>query len=818
MKKGGFLSFLMVFCCTLATVILPGGCDDGGEITKLATPGNLKINGTTLTWNTVENALNYDIDFGSEYYQPFRTGGNSLELDFIRIANTYQIKVQAKAPMYSNYIDSDWSQGVKWERTPIQITVTFNTNGGEMSGDVPNISLSYGDPYGDLPADVTKTGYTFDGWVLESFGSYTEVTGESICEPFTGTTVTLTAKWTANKYTISFDLQGGDESLPDQEVTFGDPYGPLPTAAWGNNAFADWYTAAEGGTLIDKNTIVTVAGDHTLYAQWTIRWELTFNLQGGTGNIISPRIIRDGAPLPNLDASNMPSRTGYTFDGFYTEPNGGARYYDDQLGTIDETRTLERDTTLYAQWIPREYEVTLRPGHGNNDISLMVKYGQPMPTHDRNGNPIPIPSRPYYEFTGYFSSLNGYGTKYYDADMTPVNIWAPANLNSLVLYAGWQGSEYTIHLDPNGGALPAGDNIQKVRYDSSYKLPVPARTGYTFVAWRGYANNETSVVTHLTNDSGASLSPWWNTRDDRATLTAEWTANRYNVILSRDGKPLVPYTVSFNLNYTPLSGEYNLATPPSQTVTYDQGLTYPVVERRFITTQNYIPVFCGWYDNAACTGDAFDFTAPVTHNVILYAKWATFPRNNYQYNNYEIFTPTSTTFTSSTRFCERGAYYAFVSLHTQTLTFSMSFSFANTSSAQLCDSNQKPLEPPATADGGSSGNMSISYEVKGGVVYYFTAISSGSISNDRYNISINGTKTPPAGGKTDNDVVRTNTTYDANIPYSSMPPARPGYSFKGYFTELNGGGVQYFNANMTSARTWDRAEDDVILYAWWQPN
>lgn len=36
---------------------------------------------------------------------------------------------------------------------------------------------------------------------------------------------------------------------------------------------------------------------------------------------------------------------------------------------------------------------------------------------------------------------------------------------------------------------------------------------------------------------------------------------------------------------------------------------------------NGTKMFEGWYTNSKCTGDAFDFTTPITDNLVLYAKW-----------------------------------------------------------------------------------------------------------------------------------------------------------------------------------------------------
>ena len=56
-------------------------------------------------------------------------------------------------------------------------------------------------------------------------------------------------------------------------------------------------------------------------------------------------------------------------------------------------------------------------------------------------------------------------------------------------------------------------------------------------------------------------------------------------------------------------------------------------------------------------------------------------------------------------------------------------------------------------------------------------------------------------------------TYDAAMP-TTTKPERTGYTFGGYFTEQNGAGIQYYNADMTSAVNWNQPAD-ATLYAKW---
>ncbi len=58
-------------------------------------------------------------------------------------------------------------------------------------------------------------------------------------------------------------------------------------------------------------------------------------------------------------------------------------------------------------------------------------------------------------------------------------------------------------------------------------------------------------------------------------------------------------------------------------------------------------------------------------------------------------------------------------------------------------------------------------------------------------------------------------TYDNPMP-TAQKPEKKGYEFLGYYTQPNGGGTKYYNADMTSAQDWDIPQDGVSLYAHWE--
>jgi hypothetical protein len=72
-----------------------------------------------------------------------------------------------------------------------QYTITFDTDGGSGIGP---ITADYGTAI-TAPADPTKEGYTFAGWDKEI------------------PTTMPAATWTINKYTITFNTEGGSEVL-----------------------------------------------------------------------------------------------------------------------------------------------------------------------------------------------------------------------------------------------------------------------------------------------------------------------------------------------------------------------------------------------------------------------------------------------------------------------------------------------------------------------------------------------------------------------------------------------------------------------------
>ena len=165
-------------------------------------------------------------------------------------------------------------------------TITFDTNGGS---EIAPITQDYGTAI-TAPADPTREGYTFIGWDRE------------IPATMPAENVTVTAQWKINRYTIIFDAAGGSKT-----TFISQDYGTAIAAP------AD--PTREGYTFIgwDREIPATMPAENvTVTAQWEInRYTVTFDTNGGSE--IAP-ITQDYGTA--IAAPADPTREGYTFIGW----------------------------------------------------------------------------------------------------------------------------------------------------------------------------------------------------------------------------------------------------------------------------------------------------------------------------------------------------------------------------------------------------------------------------------------------------------------------------------------------------------------------
>lgn len=201
------------------------------------------------------------------------------------------------------------------------------------------------------------------------------------------------------------------------------------------------------------------------------------------------------------------------------------------------------------------------------------------------------PTRKGYVFAGWYK------------DYYKENAWDFANdtvgEESIVLYADWEPSIFTINYELNGGTMPAGDYAKTFKGGEFGVLPLPAQEGFTFVSWYDYEwKDADGNITTIPGDKGYLSIP--EVFED-VTLYAHW-------------KPII-VDVKFNVNY-PGENAPKLQTSRME-VNYGDPIDFEVLE----DTNEY--TFEGWNVKRDGTGAFYVNGEPFERKlrITLYASW-----------------------------------------------------------------------------------------------------------------------------------------------------------------------------------------------------
>ncbi len=200
----------------------------------------------------------------------------------------------------------------------------------------------------ELETVPSKTGYTFKGYYRSNDfideNLIIKADGTFKSKDLSGDKTTLIPYMKANEYTVTFDVNGGNElTSTTKKVTYDSEYGDMPKPSRTGYAFAGWYTESIDGTKISKDDKYTIAGNQTLYAQWTPnKYIITFDSNGGEEP--NPK-TKEVTYESNYGDLPEPTRTGYSLKGWFTSQTG------DEEITKTTTVKITKNQTLYAQWV-----------------------------------------------------------------------------------------------------------------------------------------------------------------------------------------------------------------------------------------------------------------------------------------------------------------------------------------------------------------------------------------------------------------------------------------------------------------------------------
>jgi uncharacterized repeat protein (TIGR02543 family) len=230
----------------------------------------------------------------------------------------------------------------KWtEAVVVTHTVTFNANNGSA---VTSATVTAGNKVSAPTPTPTKSGYTFGGWYRDDV---TFSTLWSFATDVVNANLTLYAKWidaSIPTSTVTFNANNGSAATSITVAT-GDKVSEPTTPTKSGYTFGGWYRDDVTFNTLWNFATDVVNANLTLYAKWiagtAATYMLIFDAQSGIVSPVSKTVTQGVA----VGALPTPTRSGYTFDGWYTAVNGAGTLY-----TESTTYSAADNLTLYAKW------------------------------------------------------------------------------------------------------------------------------------------------------------------------------------------------------------------------------------------------------------------------------------------------------------------------------------------------------------------------------------------------------------------------------------------------------------------------------------
>jgi len=232
-----------------------------------------------------------------------------------------------------------------------ELAITFDPDNGEEP-DTQKVDWSHGGATLTAPSEPTKEEHTFEGWYYDNNGENTEWNFETDKAKYT---MTLTAQWKANTYTVTVENDGNGTASADPASAKMGAEVSLTAMPKSGYHFKRWEVVPDK-VEIENNKFTMPADDVTVKAIFernassggsggggggTTYYTLTFETNGG-GSMQAIRAARG----KTLDLSAYtPMRDGYDFGGWYADK--------DLTQRITEIK-LSGSKTVYADWKKRE--------------------------------------------------------------------------------------------------------------------------------------------------------------------------------------------------------------------------------------------------------------------------------------------------------------------------------------------------------------------------------------------------------------------------------------------------------------------------------
>lgn len=417
-----------------------------------------------------------------------------------------------------------------------------------------------------LPANTfTRKGYTFAGWKDEETGkTYTD--GASVKGiGASGTTVTLTATWKANNYTIKFHSNVDKDTVKTQTLEYNDNEEVGGTKLKANSfisagrVFVKWTTKADGSgeTYTNEQEVKNLTAENNgvieLYAQWkTVDYVIFFDAgQVANADVEDGSLVKGGEQLLGMTSDELalsgidiPADTsngylqvmtygeninlsgkeyavrGYTLSGWHNSKTNKVVKNE----SIVNLTTSPELITLTAQWTRDTYKIN----YNMNGSAYVKEAVKGVASYTVDDGEIILPTADDLVKTGYIFG-GWYDNSEYEGEAI-TKVGGEGELKNYNLYAKWTPVEYTVIVYGTGGKI--GEDAIKsynLKYDEDVRLDtVPVRGGYKFDSWNtkedGTGKKYPAKITKNLTVNGDSIS-----------LYAQWKANSYKITYNLNG-------------------------------------------------------------------------------------------------------------------------------------------------------------------------------------------------------------------------------------------------------------------------------------------
>ncbi|MDR2712586.1 MAG: InlB B-repeat-containing protein, partial [Clostridiales bacterium] len=607
--------------------------DSFGETTNTPLVGPNKI--TVLPYSSDKHTVNFHSNGGSYVSSQIVTDGEQAlkPADPTRAGFTfdawYANTTLTGTPYdFTTPVTADLHLYAKWSPSGsvTTYTVTFYPNKGTPP---PAVQTVIEGEKATAPSPISKTDCILFGWYDNS--AFTGMRYD-FNTPVTAN-LNLYAMWIPITYDVVFHPNGGIPAPSVKIVPIGEKVASPEVMTKSGFKFGGWYkNAGLSGAPYSFDTIVS-ANLH-LYARWIpdsdTTYTVTFHSNGGTPAPYEQIVVKDEKAIKPDEMTN----TGFTFDGWYTDADFTDEYdFDTQVNS---------KLDLYAKWDPVStitYTVTFHPDGGTPE---------PAPTIVFEGTlvaPPPTMTKSGFSFGGWYDNAALSGSTY--------NFGTPVAAD-LDLYAKWI-PVYTVTFHPDGGTpAPAAQPV--IEGEKATAPPAMTKTGFTFGGWYDNAafsgsvyDFNTSVTANLDlyakwipvytvtfHPDGGNPAPTGQTviegekaiKPDPNPTKAGF---KFGGWYDNDDLDGAPYSFA-----TPVTADLDLYARwiPDSAVTFTvtfhpNGGTPEPAEQIVIEGEEAIeppPMikagfrFDGWYADEDFA-DEYDFEAPVSDDLDLYAKW-----------------------------------------------------------------------------------------------------------------------------------------------------------------------------------------------------